>query len=501
MAGRGGYQDPSAAMGMMASAMMMQAMGGGRGGGRGAGASADDRNEKGEMICFNWRDYGRCRNGDQCRFAHSKPKGSTDQEKKDKKKKKKSKKTKKDGIVNSDISSSNSSSESESGSGGSNSDVDVVDFANMEEKKDGACVQVWDKKKVFAALLEDVKNDSGEKTFRWRITITAPCIQDRSVLFARYLCPEALGPDDKPIGVKGCEKYIQEILEYLSGPCGLTPADLPLKAKKDAKEGSRLDRLENILDRMAAGYEKQAQAPVMQTPRGKGTGLGASSAQKKSPVTPLERRARKQRRHGSSAASSAFAPAEGHVTETDLGNILGEAEEPDFEPENSGDEIEEDPPPRVLPGFPAAVDRNELVQAWKKIETLGSALDEKLKDYKQVSPSRLVVFTEATAVDESMNWMRPERPAGAGDIVKSFGPISTPEDFQKTVDQTATNILATMKNLQKPTIRLGAMLSLYGVTMTGKQTFKRLLMACGLVISRNAREVVERQNAAQRTPA
>lgn len=207
------------------------------------------------------------------------------------------------------------------------------------------------------------------------------------------------------------------------------------------------------------------------------------------------------------------------ISEERLGHLLGGQDDPDPEAEpsdmedaggtgagasGSGGGGGGGQPPI---GFPA-VDRNQLVQAWHKIETLSTEVDKALKDYKQVSPSRMKQYIEATPIDESMAWMRPERPAGATDIIRQFAPtdmgafgmLFTDADFHQSVNQTVGKILETMKSLQKPTQRLQDLALLYGVNMTGKMTFKRMVMTAALVISKNARDIVERQQAAAATP-
>lgn len=464
------YQ-PQSAMMYPGGAMPVQSF---PGAGRGTGPALNpDGTQK---PCWSWQQTKTCAKGATCRFAHTGEAAAATTPASGKK----LTATKKDPKEKDNFDS-------------------VVDYADMEGEKGAATLTITDDRKIMKALTTTVKNEDDTETLEWRICIAPGSIRSVMVEIAQCLHPRATMEDGSDLGSKRAATLAKSILKMLTEDKKIKPRKLKCPTgDADDEKDEKIDRLENVVSNLANSMgsliEHTKKKEDVQ-PRGR-----------LSPGTPIQRRSRKQLRpsgNGNASSSSGTTSAAAMAAQR-IANLYDE-EDDEFEAEF--DEDEDFPPFPDLdgvggadngggnpPAAAAAAGADVAVNA-RNLELFSGHLENETKNFRQVSFSQAVKFTPGQVIPDAYAWCLPTVALGPGDVRASVGAADMvqyashfcAEDFQLATEQVLPKLLQLIRTSTTMTARLQELGEKYGVTMTGKVTFKRAVTILCLAIARNYR--------------
>lgn len=333
------------------------------------------------------------------------------------------------------------------------------DFSGTRESDVYAAkVNIIDTPEMVSYLASTTKTDAGTDTLLFRVSAVPNLLRPQFLQLARILHPGATQKDGAQLGTKRSQKLMQDTLDNLSA---LNIQPVPLQLPRDeAEPEEEKETIQHLLAELVREV-KQDKATRMETPGGKLPGSGMM--QRASPLTPLERRARKQartkrksdrtRRQADALSSSSSTRAPVIDREALLRAMQAEASESEesetaTESYESGDDGTDGgpnlPPLNIPMAQPAGVPVAPVIPAnasalvaqamrdgmtteqetagWAQITDMQNVVVQMLPQFKPCSDSQKEKYSDDDVFKDCGAVLKPRNPAGPNDTCVTVTP-------------------------------------------------------------------------------
>lgn len=413
----------------------------------------------------------------------------------------------------------------------------TLDYGKLKENdaKDAATLTIVDTREVCSYLSSTAKTDAGIDSLLFRVSAAPNILRPQFLKLAQLLHPQTTTKDGAQLGTKMSLKLMNGIIENLET---LQMKPVHVRLPRDLAEPDEENETINHVMAELLKEIKADRASRIETPREVvQTRSSRSHLANKSPLTPMERRARKQQRtkeklKGRSTASSS---SSSRVPVPPLNReALFKAMQPDGESSETESYSEEEADdddvvlPTGIPAFPilgtppvaaappaaqpapqprgevtplvADAMNNGMTQeqetaGWVQMNDMKNVVTQLLPNYKPCSDSQKEPYTDETLFGGCAAPLKPRNPVGPGGPMlivspKDLGALAylfTADDFQTSRNRVYEQVLASLKDSKAPNTRLIAIGKHYGVDLQGRFSYKVTITIVALAIAKAMR--------------